>query len=133
MSRYDYSKVEQQINNVLAYQDQELKAIKPLDKDALDVRITESEDLLRSLGYQLPSKTVLEPAQRKPVIVVPSWEKLCLEAEMAVGTECSLESIFTPEEIASNSIAIRQLNDEFNALHRLDKYDIAMISVAAWV
>ena len=67
MSRYDYSKVEQQINNVLAYQDQELKTIKTLDKDALDVRITESEDLLRSLGYQLPSKTILEPAQRKPV------------------------------------------------------------------
>lgn len=58
MSRYDYSKVEQQINNVLAYQDQELKAIKPLDRDALDVRITESEDLLRSLGYQLPSNNI---------------------------------------------------------------------------
>ena len=36
MSRYDYSKVEQQINNVLAYQDQELKAIKTLDKDAVE-------------------------------------------------------------------------------------------------
>ena len=133
MSKYDYSKVEQQINNVLAYQDHELKAIKTLDKDALEVRITESEDLLRSLGNELPSKTILEPVQRKPVMVVPSWEKLCLEAEAAVGSECSLESIFTPEELASNSIAIRQLNDEFNALHRLDKYDIAISAVAGLV
>ena len=133
MSKYDYSKVEQQINNVLAYQEQELKAIKTLDKDALEDRITESEDLLRSLGYELPSKTILEPVLRKPVMIVPSWEKLCLEAETAVGSECSLESIFTPEELASNSLAIRQLNDEFNALHRLDKYDIAISAVAGLV
>lgn len=68
MSRYDYSKVEQQINNVLAYQDQELKAIKPLDRDALDVRITESEDLLRSLGYQLPSKQYWNLPSESPLL-----------------------------------------------------------------
>ncbi len=133
MSKYDYSEVEQQINNVLAYQDQELADIKTLDKDALNVRIAESEDLLRSLGYALPQKNTIKTVRQKPVMVVPSWENLCLEAEMAVGSECSLESIFTPEELASNTLAIRQLNDEFNSIHRLDKYDIAISAAAALV
>ena len=133
MRKYDYSEVEQQINNVLAYQDQELKAFKTLDKNALDSRISESENLLRSLGYELPQRAALEPLREKPVMLVPSWENLCLEAERAVGSECSLESIFTPEELASNSLAIKQLNDEFNVLHRLDKYDIAISAVAGLV
>lgn len=133
MSKYNYSEVEQQINTVLAYQDQALKAIKTIDKDALELRISESEDLLRSLGYELPQKSTLAVVQRKPVMVVPSWEKLCLEAEKAVGSNCLLESIFTPEELSSNSLAIRQLNDEFNALHRLDKFDIAISAVAGLV
>lgn len=133
MRKYDYSEVEQQINNVLAYQDQELKAFKTLDKNALDSRISESENLLRSLGYELPKRAALEPLREKPVMLVPSWENLCLEAERAVGSECSLESIFTPEELASNSLAIKQLNDEFNVLHRLDKFDIAISAVAGLV
>ena len=133
MRKYDYSEVERQINNVLAYQDQELKAVKPLDKNALDSRISESENLLRSLGYELPQRTALEPLRQKPVMLVPSWENLCLEAERAVGSECSLESIFTPEELASNYLAIKQLNDEFNMLHRLDKFDIAISAVAGLV
>ena len=133
MRKYDYSEVEQQINNVLAYQDQELKAFKTLDKNALDSRISESENLLRSLGYELPQRAALEPLREKPVMLVPSWENLCLEAERAVGSECSLESIFTPEELASNSLAIKQLNDEFNVLHRLDKFDIAISAVAGLV
>lgn len=133
MSKYDYSEVEQQINSVLAYQDRELKAIKTFDKDALEVRISESEDLLRSLGYELPHKTALKPVLQKPVMVVPSWENLCLEAEKTVGSNCTLESIFTPEELESNSIAIRQLREDFDALHRLDKIDIAISAIAGLV
>lgn len=133
MRKYDYSEVERQINNVLVYQDQELKTVNQLDKTALDSRISESENLLRSLGYELPQRAALEPLRQKPVMLVPSWENLCLEAERAVGSERSLESIFTPEELASNSLAIKQLNNEFNVLHRLDKYDIAISAVAGLI
>ncbi len=133
MSKYDYSEVEQQINNVLAFQDRELKAIKTLEKDDLEVRISESEDLLRSLGYELPQKTALKLVPQKRVMVVPSWENLCLEAEKSVGSNCGLESIFTLEELENNSIAIRQLCEDFNALHRLDKNDIAISAVAGLV
>lgn len=53
MSKYKYSKTEQQINNVLKYHDEELKKIKTEQPSMseLDSRIQESEDLLRMLGY----------------------------------------------------------------------------------
>ena len=133
MSKYDYSKIERQINNVLFYQDQELKAIQPINMGALDTRISESEDLLCSLGYELPPRKALTPMRQRPVVVVPTWKNLCIEAEMAVGSDCALESVFTPEELASNSIAIQQLNDEFNNLHHLDKFDIAISAIAGIV
>ena len=66
----------------------------------------------------------------KKVMVVPSWEDLCIETEQAVGTGHSLESIFTEDELKRNSQEIRMLNAEYNQLHHLDKYDIA-ISAAA--
>ena len=95
----------------------------------LDKRIQESEDLLRMLGYtEMP--TVPKHDVVKKVMVVPSWEQLCLEAENSVGTGHPLESIFTEAELKRNSQEIRMLNAEYNQLHHLDKYDIA-ISVAA--
>jgi hypothetical protein len=52
MSKYKYSETEQQINDVLKYQDEELKKIKATmpSTTELDKRIQESEDLLRMLG-----------------------------------------------------------------------------------
>lgn len=131
MSKYKYSETEQQINDVLKYQDEELKKIKATmpSTTELDKRIQESEDLLRMLGYtEMP--TVPKHDVVKKVMVVPSWEQLCLEAENSVGTGHPLESIFTEAELKRNSQEIRMLNAEYNQLHHLDKYDIA-ISAAA--
>lgn len=131
MSKYKYSKTEQQINDVLKYQDEELKRIKATipSSSELDKRIQESEDLLRMLGYtEMPS--VLKREQPKKVMVVPSWEQLCVEAEQSVGTGHPLESIFTEAELKKNSQEIQLLNAEYDQLHHLDKYDVA-ISAAA--
>lgn len=134
MSKYNYSALEQQINNVLTYHSRELEAIKPIDKDSLEKRISDSEALLRSLGYELPDTPSCIPEQQpKPVMVVPTWERLCLEAEAAVGSNCDLESIFSPEELAENSTAIKQLNAEYNMLHRLDQHDISISVLAGLV
>jgi hypothetical protein len=125
MSKYKYSETEQQINDVLKYQDEELKKIKATmpSTTELDKRIQESEDLLRMLGYtEMP--TVPKHDVVKKVMVVPSWEQLCLEAENSVGTGHPLESIFTEAELKRNSQEIRMLNAEYNQLHHLDKYDI---------
>ena len=53
MSRYKYSKTEQEINDVLKFQSNELNAIKNelSSTDEIDRRIQESEDLLRMLGH----------------------------------------------------------------------------------
>lgn len=131
MSKYKYSETEQQINDVLKYHDEELKKIKasmPSVSD-LDSRIQESEDMLRMLGYtEMP--TLPKRVEPKKVMVVPSWEDLCVEAEQAVGSGHALESIFTEDELKRNSQEIQMLNAEYNQLHHLDKYDIA-ISAAA--
>lgn len=130
MSKYNYSELEQQINQVLLHQSRELEGIKKLDSVALESRITESESLLKSLGYELPEQPLVNATKKKPVMVVPTWESLCIEAEQAVGSNADLESIFSTEELKENSAAIQQMNREFNMLHHLDKYDVA-ISAAA--
>lgn len=136
MSKYDYSEVEQQINNVLAHQDKELKEIDKLDTFGLDSCISESEKLLRSLGYgnqvrELKAQNKNVPAETsRKVMVVPSWENLCNEAEEHVGSGHELEELFTPDELLSNEWAVQQLNYEYNQLHHLDKFDVA-ICVAA--
>lgn len=136
MSKYNYSEVEQQINNVLAHQKKELSELCRPSMSGVNARISESEELLQNLGYgkQLselkatPRNVLAAPS--KKVMVVPSWENLCLEAEKSVGTGCELEDIFTSEELVSNELAIRQLNAEYSQLYRLDKYDV-VISAAA--
>ena len=130
MSKYNYSELEQQINQVLLHQSRELEGINKLDSVALESRISESESLLKSLGYELPEQLLVNATKKKPVMVVPTWESLCIEAEQAVGSNADLESIFSTEELKENSAAIQQMNREFNMLHHLDKYDVA-ISVAA--
>ena len=130
MSKYNYSELEQQINQVLLHQSRELEGINKLDSVALESRISESESLLKSLGYELPEQLLVNATKKKPVMVVPTWESLCIEAEQVVGANADLESIFSAEELRENSAAIQQMNREFNMLHHLDKYDVA-ISAAA--
>lgn len=133
MSRYKYSDSEQQINDVLKYQDDELNRIKEKritsNVSELDWRIQESKDLLQMLGRS-DVPTILKRDENKKVMVVPSWDDLVKEAQQNVGTGNELEAIFSEEELKKNSIEIRTLNAEYNQLHHLDKYDIT-ISVAA--
>lgn len=133
MSKYRYSETERQINNVLIHQSEELAAIETPSLSGAEDRITESDELLRNLGYGAEITNLrLEkhPTEDKKIMVIPSWEQLCAEAEKVVGTDGDLESIFTAEELSNNELAIRMLNEEYNVLHRLDKQDIA-ISAAA--
>lgn len=129
MSRYKYAELESQINRVLLYQQQELGKINFSYNDHLENRISESEALLTSLGYRLPEQVQKTPKQ-KLVMIVPKWESLCNEAELAVGSSVELESIFTAEELRDNSEAIQKLNREFKMLHRLDRYDVTISAVA---
>ena len=115
----------------MLFRSEELKRIKASmsSTSELDSRIQESEDMLQMLGYkEMP--TLPKQVEPKKVMVVPSWEDLCLEAEKAVGSGHELESIFTEEELKRNTKEIQLLNAEYNQLHHLDKYDIAISAVA---
>ena len=88
MSKYKYSKEERRINNVLKYQSGQLEQIKTPDMNDVEARIVESEELLRRLGYGddvLKIKNAPVSSVPKKVMVVPTWDELCAEAEKMVG------------------------------------------------
>lgn len=133
MGKYNYTNFEKQINTVLAHQSSELSNVQFPDIRSIDSCISSSEDLLRKLGYSIDNLHTVPCKQKQKVMVVPTWEELCLEAERHVGTGYELEDIFTAEELKDNSDAVRLLNDEYNDLHKLDKYDVAISALAGLV
>lgn len=134
MSKFKYTETEKQMNSVLEHQDKALADIHFPSSDEIDRTIAETETLLQSLGCQSEvHKELLSNQQPQKVMIVPTWEELCVEAEKHVGTNCELESIFTEEELRSNEMAIHQLNEEFNAVHRLDAFDISITALAGLV
>lgn len=132
MSKYNYSNLEKRINSVLKHQDNKLNSIKTLDMSEVENCIENSEKILEKLGYEdrLFSARNNIAKNDKKVLIVPSWEQLCVEAENAVGKDVALESIFTPEELQSNEKAVQLLNNEFNQIHKLDKFDICICAIA---
>lgn len=135
MGKFKYSEDEQKIVNVLKYQDiqlNEMLADKNNNKAKTEAEIEVLESLLRKMGKD-PSKLQIKSSVstvKQKYIVVPSWDQLCKEAESVVGGNCELESIFTQEELNSNTEYINRLQKEFNQIHNLDKIDIAIAAIA---
>lgn len=130
MSRFNYSDEERKFNNILVYQSKELSLIKRPDMSAIEARISESEELLRDLGIPFDNlqKSINESSKR--IIVVPTWEELIAKAEREVGSTNDLETLFTNEELEINQAIIRELNEDFNSLHKLDKDDLSICAGA---
>lgn len=126
---------EQKIDNVFVYEDKELKKLQKqygeIDKSGIDLRIAQSEALLRSLGYELPSVHEVTSLSDRKVLVVPSFEELSDEAELAVGNNNRIEDLFTEEELKANAAAIKAMNHDYNMIHHLDKYDVIISAAAA--
>ena len=115
MSKFKYNETEKQINSVLKHQDEALKSIQ--FPSAAEVDATTSK----------------AAAQPRKVMVIPTWDECIAEAERHVGTGCELESLFSEEELRDNELAIRQLNEEFDAVHRLDAFDVSIAALAGLV
>ena len=126
---------EQKIDNVFVYEDKELKKLQKqygeIDKSGIDLRIAQSEALLRSLGYELPSVHEVTSLSDRKVLVVPSFEELSDAAELAVGNNNRIEDLFTEEELKANAAAIKAMNHDYNMIHHLDKYDVIISAAAA--
>lgn len=134
MGKYKYTESEQKRNNVLNYQSKELEQLRECadkDRNKRECEIAELEMKCRDLGIDPNSAgKPIKIEIPKSVMVVPSWEKLCQEAERTVGSECELETIFTDSELRKNEFAIEQLNQEYLQIHKLDKIDIAISAFA---
>ena len=131
MSRYKYSKTEQQINNVLAYHEKELAEISFPNLKEVDALIAKAEAQLKVLGIDIPQ--CKKPPQEKKVMLIPSWNQMVAEAQASCGSNNALEDLFTQEELKSNHEAIQLLNKEYNQLHHLDRYDISISALAGIV
>lgn len=101
-------------------------------KLSLDESISSSEALLRSLGHESKlDKVVIKPQNRESkVIVVHSFDELLSAANKKYPNEINFSDIFTSQEIVEHTAYIARLNEEFNAIHRLDKIDIIIPAVA---
>ena len=130
MSKFKYSDIEQQFNNILNYQSKELSSIKRPDLSAAETCIAESEELLKDLGISLKNLPKADNIEAKRTIVVPAWEELCAQAEHEVGSTTELESLFTDEELRMNQVALRALNTDYNNIHKLDKIDWTLCTAA---
>ncbi|HFI0035220.1 TPA: hypothetical protein ACGOTT_000107 [Streptococcus suis] len=133
-SRYKYSHGEKEVLKVLKYQQQELVGLEKQrqeDTKRLDQRISTSEELLISLGYQLPNKvTTVETKTAhyipKKEISLLSWEQLVEKANQQVQDEIIFEDILTADEINENREVLKALTAEYKAIYSLDTFDILL-------
>ena len=93
--------------------------------------ICQSEELLRELGYSLPSTTshINTQLQINDVDCL-NWDSIVDEAKSYVGEDVSIEQLFTEKEIASNEEYLIKLREDFNAIHKLDAIDWTIPIVA---
>lgn len=130
MSKFKYTESEQQFNNVLNYHAKQLESLVRPDMASSKKLIIESEELLKSLGYNLDELPEVSFTEEKKKIDVLTWDEMCLIAESNISNNSTLETLFTNIELQMNQLTVKQLNEEFNALHKLDKYDVTIIATA---
>ena len=138
MGRYQYADGEKAINKVLKYQQDQLADTNAQLQQlsiSLNEHISDSEDLLRSLGYPLSSTSSnsiysgqSEPA---PATSVPDWDSLLAEAEAHTTGEVELEHLLTEEEFQRAYSDLDRIDHEFQACTGLDQRDIAILVIAS--
>ncbi|HFI2691384.1 TPA: hypothetical protein ACGO0Y_000438 [Streptococcus suis] len=100
-------------------------------KKRLNQQISSSEELLISLGYQLPSKAKMTENKvgqigSKKEHTILSWEQLVEKANQHVQDDIVFEDILTADELAENREVLKALNAEYKAIYSLDTFDILL-------
>lgn len=115
----------QEINDVLSYQDKQLKGIHRIVPSELDELIYNSEQLLGDLGYALPDiKKDSEASRRR--IGISEWDDIVLTARESAGSGHEVEELFSEDELIANKEAVKAINHDFKQIYRLDRYDYAI-------
>ncbi len=132
-----YSKPEKELNKVLKYQQDELTEIDQQVADlrfSCDTRISESEILLKSLGYepkQPAPKIVSKSLRPTPIIVSESWKDIVQQAEERYPYDIELEDILSQAEFENAYQDLESINKEFRQSTQLDGVDLSMVIIAA--
>ena len=100
-----------QINNILAYQREELDGI-DFNTSQLDSSISETEKLLSELGYVNDIQKARNAAKAQNIkwipsrtLTLPDWNQLCLEANSTLNTPVEhIQELFSQEELEANKI-----------------------------
>ena len=115
----------QEINDVLSYQEKQLKEIHRIDPSEIDELIYNSEELLSDLGYALPN-IKKDGELSKRTISISEWDDIVIKARESVGSGHEIEELFSKDELMANKEAVRAINHDFKQIYRLDKYDYAI-------
>jgi len=103
--------------------------------EKLSAAIDSSEELLLSLGYELPEKPSLKPddsTKIRPVIPAKNWDDILAEAKQSTPEHVDFNSLLTQNEIDAVLIKHASIGSELNWFSSLDRYDFAL-SVATGV
>lgn len=129
MARKRPSHTSGQLADILTYQGQRTAELAS-EKERLSKSLTKYELHLSFKGIQPDISRSTSSPDSPSFTRIPSWEECLAIACDEVGTGHRLDELFTCEELDAIDEELRSLNEEYNALHRLDPVDIA-ISISA--
>lgn len=137
MGRYHYTKSEKELNKVLKYHQDELADIDMQLAElnsSCNTRISESELLLKSLGYETkhfhPIQST-EPQRTPPILTTENWADIVQEAEERYPYEVELENILSQSEFEHAYQDLENINRAFRSCTALDGVDVSITIVAA--
>lgn len=137
MGIYKYTKNEKEINKVLKLNELESNEVKKEFKDVAvkgDKLISETEELLKSLGYDKELLEIkLESRKCDQVnknLELRSWDEIVDEANSIIDYDVKLEDILTDKEFQNAYRDLDRINREFSRATKLNKTDIAFLFIA---
>lgn len=133
---YKKNDLDKQRLPVLVHQDRDLESLRDSGIPCPDEElIKKTETTLNDLGFDLPQDNF--PPTNTFVLNTkrdyPSWADVVKEAIEKEGSEVGFSDLFSKKEIEENREVISRLNEEYNAIHRLDKIDWAICVIAGLI
>ena len=133
MSNYKLTQAEKDILKVIKVETDNVNGVSSLTPELMriDASIATTEELLKKHGVfdmHLNSLKVaslsIKSTKNSKALFYTSFDQLLVWANNSYPNDISFDDIFTDYELAANSKYIRQLNSEFDAVHRLDAVDV---------
>ena len=136
MGKYDYTKEEKDFNKVLKMNQNESFS---LDKRSssqiskLDESINSSEELLKSLGYKLPTKTLSknEINLSSELQEIKSYEYLVRKANAEIQSDVELEDLLSEKDFQEAYKRVDDIHEEFSRKTSIvNKTDLIFLGIA---